>query len=252
MRPVDKWIPGKVELPNGTNIDIPKTFDDYKKAKPFLVLNIGCICSYCEKKYAEKRDIEVEHVQPKKYKDNNGHYIYAHLEKEWSNFLLSCATCNGADNKDTKNVVLKECHLPHLNNTFLSLNYDMGGVVTVNPALTGLSKQHAENLLNLVGLNKGSVDSRNGDTRWKTRYQQWNLATKYLSKYQSGKSDVDTIIDLVKGYGCWSIWFTVFKGYDEVRKALIDEFPGTAKNCFDPHNHYEPVPRNPMNEDDPV
>lgn len=76
---------------------------------------------------------------------------------------------------------------------------------------------------------------------------------KHISgKYIAGSVDVYTIVDLVKGHGCWSIWFTVFKGHDEVRKALIEEFPGTAASCFDAQNHFEPICRNPLDDEDPV
>lgn len=67
---------------------------------------------------------------------------------------------------------------------------------------------------------------------------------KYRRKYNVGNTDIDTILDLVRNRGGWSIWFTVFKGCDEVRKALLG-FPGTARLCFDPDNHYEPIDRNP-------
>ena len=66
-----------------------------------------------------------------------------------------------------------------------------------------------------------------------------------ISKYEVGKSELDDILELVKGYGHWSIWFTVFKGHDEVRKALIENTPGTCKACFDAENHYEPITRKP-------
>lgn len=76
----------------------------------------------------------------------------------------------------------------------------------------------------------------------------------HFQKYDNTGSivDVQTIVDLVKGHGCWSIWFTVFKGHDEVRKALIENFPGTAASCFDAQNHFEPIYRNPQDDEDPV
>ena len=70
------------------------------------------------------------------------------------------------------------------------------------------------------------------------------MAERYKQKYLAGKAEISTIVDLVKNRGGWSIWFTVFKGYDEVRASLLD-FEGTAKMCFDPANHYEPIDRNP-------
>ena len=66
---------------------------------------------------------------------------------------------------------------------------------------------------------------------------------RYLDKYKSGMADVEDTIELSKGYGHWSIWFTVFKGIDEVRKALIEFTPGTCADCFDSENHFEPVAR---------
>ena len=252
MRPLEKWTAGTVTTLDGARFTIPATFVDYHDAKPILCNNFGRCCSYCETAYNEERDLAVEHIQPKRYKAAAGRYVYAHLENEWSNFLISCDTCNGADNKDTKDVAYGQCHLPHLNNTYLSLCYHAGGVVTVNPSLTGQSQQNAARLLSLVGLDKSPATSSKGDTRWPTRRRNWDLANRYLAKYLAGKTDVDTIIDLVEGRGGWSIWFTVFSGHDDVRRALVNRFPGTASNCFDAVNHYEPIPRNPHNTIDPV
>ena len=245
MRPVEKWSPA-------TNGRVKADYPNYRDAKPVLCENLGTVCSYCEKAYAEARDLHVEHIQPKGYKDAEGRLPYAHLETRWDNFLLSCATCNGADNKDTKDVVYGRCHLPHLNNTFLSLRYKAGGVVEVNPSLRGRSAENARALLELVGLDKGPRESKPGDKRWMTRSKVWNLAERYLRLYEQGRADAGIIVDLAVGHGCWSIWFTLFKGHDEVRKSLIERFPGTSAACFDPANHYEPVPRNPQNMEDPV
>lgn len=242
MRPVIKLSAG-IHTINGSQITIDPDYPTYQDAKPALTSSLGQFCSYCEDAYHQNRDLHVEHVQPKTR--------YPDLETKWDNFLLSCATCNGTDNKGPKDVVLNEIHLPHLNNTFKSLVYKAGGVVEVNPNLTGLSLSNATNLLNLIGLNKTPMSSKPGDKRWEKRLKDWDMSKRYKKKYDSGYADIETIVDLVKARGGWSIWFTVFKGCDEVRKALIDEFPGTAKNCFDQSNGYEPVDRNP-GQPDPV
>lgn len=253
MRPVVKLAPGTYPCGNGRLLTIKTDYHpNYRDAKPHLVFNLGCMCSYCEKAFDDERELAVEHIQAKKYKDENGNYPYAALETKWENFLLSCTTCNGNDNKGNKNVVYGECHLPHLNNTFLSFQYKAGGVVNVNPNLTGKSLANAEALHKLVGLNKGPMDSKSKDRRWFVRTEKWDLAMRYLYKYENKKVDIETIIDLVKGHGCWSIWFTIFKEHPEVRKELIEQFPGTAKECFDSANNYEPIPRNPKNTIDPV
>lgn len=239
MRPVNKLSPGQYTAADGSVIEIKGSYSSYREAKPALIFNLGSYCSYCEESYHQERDLHVEHIQPKSIEE------YKPLENEWSNFLLSCATCNGTDNKGAQDVVLGEIHLPHINNTFKSLVYMAGGVVEVNPNLNELAKRHAENLLNLIGLNKTAKTSCPGDKRWMKRMTDWNLAIRHKNK----GTDTNTIIDLVKARGGWSIGFTVFKGHDEVRKALIDEFTGTAAQCFDANNHYEPIDRNPGHVD---
>lgn len=247
MRPVEKLSPGTtITLSDGTPKTIQTDYDPYKNAKSVLVANIGTYCSYCEDAVHQERMLQVEHVQPKGLPKN------ALLKTKWSNFLLSCPTCNGADNKDTHDVILSDVHLPHLNNTFMSLVYDAGGVVQVNPSLSGLSYQHAEALWTLVGLNKTAKTSSSGDKRWLKRTRDWNLANRYLLKYKSGRIDIESLIDIVKGHGGWSIWYTVFRGEDAVLEKLISEFEGTAKSCFDSNNHFEPVPRNSQNLKDPI
>lgn len=236
MRPVEKLSPGIYTMPDGSSIEVFSHYDDYRDAKAALVYNLGIFCSYCEDAYHQPRDLHVEHVQPKS--------LYSALETQWSNFLLSCATCNGPDNKGKENVVLSECHLPHLNNTFKSLVYKAGGVVEVNPVLTGDAYNHARKLLELVRLDKSPATSRPGDTRCKKRRTDWDLASKFRTKFDAGKVSKDTIVDLVEAKGGWSIWFTVFSGCDVVRNALLD-FPGTARQFFDAANHFEPLDRNP-------
>lgn len=242
MRPIEKWEVGKI-LAEGTKIQ--ETYSKYQSAKRFLIDNLGSYCSYCENAYRHSRDLHVEHVLPKSNK------LSAHLSTSWDNFLLSCPTCNGMDNKGTKYVDLETCHFPHRNNTFLSFRYLEGGVIIVNPDLSLLAQAHAKNLLELTGLDKGPKQSSPTDNRWKIRFENWVHANRYLKKYENGETQLDSIIDLVKAEGGWSIWFTVFKGKDEVREALIKEFPGTSAKCFDSKNHYEPVNRNP-NKVDPT
>ena len=246
MRPVVKYNVGEtLRLNDGSEHVVAEDYNPYRSAKPVLVANMGDYCSYCECRYFYPRDIAVEHVQPKGIKQ------YEPLKTKWTNFLLSCDTCNGADNKDTKDVVLDDVHLPHRNNTFLSFVYLQGGVVTVNPNLTGISREHAENLWRLVGLDKSPGQACPGDTRWKKRLEDWNMAEEFCAMYKAGYVSANAIVQMVLSRGGWSIWFTVFAGEDEVRKELIEQFPGTAGGCFDANNHYEPIPRN-VGQADPV
>lgn len=241
MRPVEKWVVGTTVVLDNGNYTVQSDYHPYGNAKELLLHNLGDYCSYCGK--YDPQDLQIEHIRPKS--------LYPKLATKWDNFLLACATCNGAGNKGDKDVVIGECHLPHLNNTFMSFVYKSGGVIVVNPRLAEISKRNAEALYNLVGLGKlPSQDKK--DKRAQVRFEIWNRAEIYREKFDKGGLNLDDLMTVVKWSGRWSIWFTVFKGVDEVRKRLIDEFPGTAKNCFDANNHYEPIFRNPNNLNDPV
>lgn len=245
MRPVNKYTVGqKIVLPDGTPHVIRERYCPYQQAKEPLSVNLGLYCVYCEASFSLVRGLDVEHILPKD--DNLG---YSQLKNDWNNFLLACPTCNGRSNKGNEIALPDDCHYPHLNNTYLSLVYKKGGVVEVNASLTGKSLERANRLIELIGLNKTPVTSSSQDKRWQYRMKQWNLAERYRKRYAADRLDIDCLIDYIKAAGCWSIWFTVFEGYDEVRKRMIEDFPGTAVQCFDPENHYMPVPRNPGKED---
>ena len=51
-----------------------------------------------------------------------------------------------------------------------------GGVVMVNPSLTGDSQVHAKALLELVGLNKTPATSCPGDKRCLKRGEDWKIS----------------------------------------------------------------------------
>lgn len=249
MRPIAKGKVGEnINLEEGITHTIQDEYIPYGKARPILVANIGGYCSYCEEAFLNASNLQTEHIQPKGL-EVSGVKPYAHLATKWENFLLGCPTCNGKGNKGSKDVVLDEIHLPHRNNTYLSLVYKEAGVVIPNPSLSGKSLANAEALIELVGLGKEDSDT---DGRCGMRRDTWKKAVEYLDDYENGELKLRHLLDYIKVVGYWSIWFTVFRGHDELRKALIDEFPGTAKDCFDVNNHYEPICRNPQNTIDPI
>lgn len=233
-----------ITLEDGTKHTIRQTYKPYQDAKPPLCINFGQYCVYCETAFPYARGLDIEHILPK-----DKSLGFSHLIHDWDNFLLGCPTCNDMGNKGTKVRLSNACHFPHLNNTYISLVYDKGGVVKANPALEGKSFDKAKALLELVGLDKTPATSSQHDKRWKYRKNQWDFAERYKKRYENGYLNLDCLIDYVKVVGCWSIWFTVFEGHDEVRERLISDFPGTATQCFDPGNHFNPIERNPGKED---
>jgi hypothetical protein len=244
MRPIVKKQPGETvtyedSRGNIVNHTIQATYNDYRDAKLPLAGNFGYYCSYCDRSF-DGVALEVEHM---KAVENGG------PKTDWNNFLLSCKLCNTV--KSTK-LAGSNTHWPHLNNTFMDFIYEEDGRVKLNPQLSGLSKDGAQNLYDLVKLGRYRKDATSMDFRWKKRVETWNTAKRFRDRYLAGKLDEYDIIEIAKITGCWSIWFTAFDGYDEVRKLLISEFAGTCSSCFDANNHYQPIPRNPLNTNDPI
>lgn len=197
MRPVERWAIG--------THGVEATYHPYSKAKLKLSENLGLYCSYCETCINDIRSLAVEHILPKA--------VFTQLEDRWENFLVACATCNGMDNKGNT-LPHPDCHLPHTHNTFLSLKYERGGRVLPNPSLSEPALSNAKRLLSLTGIDKLPTPT---DRRWMQRAEIWNMATQYRATYDMGRTTADTILDLARYSGHWSIWFTVFDGCDEVR-----------------------------------
>lgn len=247
MRPVAKKRVGEcIVLKDGTMHTVQEDYKPYGKARPVLLANLGNYCSYCEDVFHSGTNLQTEHIQPKGL-DVSGVKPYQELSTKWDNFLLGCATCNGKGNKGDKDVHLNDIHLPHRNNTYLSLLYKEAGVVIPNPVLKGNSLLHAQALIELVGLDKEDSDT---DGRCGMRREIWDKAVTYLEDYKNGEIRLKHLIDFIKASGGWSIWFTVFKDFREVREALVNEIPGTSRECFD--EDFNPIPRNSDNSDDPI
>lgn len=246
MRPLDKKNIGETitlytdihDMPNEEHI-IQEDYMQYGKARKVLLANFGNYCSYCETYLANGALFQTEHIQPK------GLPQYANLERKWNNFLLSCATCNIKKGDD--NVKYEEIHLPHKNNTYLSLVYKEAGVVEVNPQIPPVSQAHAQALIILLKLDQPDSET---DFRRDMRRKAWDRAMLYLKKYEAGEYELNAMIADIKERSCWSIWFTVFKDHKDVRRALVEQFPGTSRECFD--DDFKPKYRHSENEEDPV
>ncbi len=213
MRPVDK------SLFQGNK----QSYIPYGDAKDDLIKAIGGFCSYCERQ-GFRSALAVEHIQDKK--------SFPALELEWSNFLLSCTSCNSI--KDTK--AITDTLLPDRDNTYDVFMYLNDGFIQVKPDLDNDLKDKARALINLAGLDR--VPSKRGysgnDTLWLDRKGSWVLANRYLQKYQNKDCDIETIIDLALNNGFWSVWMQVFETYPDVQKELINAFSGTQKKFFQP------------------
>jgi uncharacterized protein (TIGR02646 family) len=219
MRPVDR---GTIPL---DALDNPKVFTEYADARADLFDRIGRYCSFCERPILS--GLAIEHVLPKSLPQ------FKRLECEWSNFLLGCMNCNST--KGSRPSGRKQMLLPDQDNTFRAIAYSVGGRVSPSPTLSLGLKRKAKLLIRVVGLDRlPTNDPQAKDLRWNDRREAWDKATRYRAKYVNGGIAVETIVELCKNGGHWSIWMTVFDGIKEVRLALIEAFSGTLQaKCFD-------------------
>jgi uncharacterized protein (TIGR02646 family) len=202
----------------------PKVFAKYTDAKPDLVDRLGEYCSYCETWIPVS--LAVEHVRPKS--------LHPGLALSWSNFLLGCTNCNSV--KGDTDIALSDYYWPDSDNTARAFEYQDGGIIVVDPNLTDAQEARAQRTLSLTGLDRDPAAPNKptpSDMRWRHRGEAWDLASKYLARFENGETDVDTIADLMVQRGYWSIWMTVFQGHQQVRQRLITELRGTARDCFD-------------------
>lgn len=215
MRPLNKSIKAFV----------PKKliYNPYGSSKNELIQAIGQYCSYCEI-YVPFASIEIEHIR-----DKDTHTKRTYL---WRNFVLACKNCNTIKGRK----VVTGMFFPTVHNTFQIFKYASTGKVEVNTTLltTTADRTKAKNLLQLTGLDRlpGHNSLSDKDKRWQDRMHTWELAEKYLKKFQAGKADEETITDLAKTRGGWSIWMSVFANEPTVTTELVTSFNGTQRKYF--------------------
>ncbi|MBN8502502.1 MAG: HNH endonuclease [Sphingomonadales bacterium] len=209
-------------------------FADYTAAKPFLVSRLGHFCSYCERRVAT--NLAVEHVQPK------GLPAYAALAGRWENFLLGCVNCNST--KGDRNVVFVDTLMPDRDNTAVAFDYLADGSVRTSASLTPAQQAISNALLTLVGLDNpiSTYVDENGKQvaldRVAQRLEVWGIAQEALRDVVANPG-IDAVkrqvVNAALGHGFFSIWMIVFAADADMRRRLIDAFPGTnGSGCFDP------------------
>jgi uncharacterized protein (TIGR02646 family) len=214
MRPVDRGL-------------APRSYQQYEDAIEDLTAQLGKYCSYCERYISI--GLAVEHVSPKS--------LYPHLKTEWTNFLLGCTNCNSV--KGAQDIAISDSLWPDRDNTLLAIGYTKGGFVTLANGLNTSQQSKAQALLDLVGLQRhltasGTKPARR-DKRWQDREMVWTIAERCretLEKLGQAKEARELVLEVAKNRGFFSVWMTVFENYPDVKKELIQSFPGTATVCF--------------------
>lgn len=221
MRPIERGSIPKDKYGND------KVYTSYGNARRDLIDRMGQYCAYCNQKLPAS--LAVEHVQPKVSNPT--------LELEWSNFVLGCTNCNSTKGK--KEVDIIDYLWPDIHNTHLAFKYTPDGKIDVHPALTGVLKTKATEMLKLVGLQKYPNNPTASDRRWLNRKDAFVKANAALKLYQSASakgaaSEFEEMLGiLASDNGFFSIWMDVFNAYPSAKRQIIDSFTGTANTCFD-------------------
>lgn len=234
MRPVDKGQSPYI------------TVASYQDAEPYLEDRLGKYCSYCEMRI--NNQLAVEHKESK----NSGGSL-----SDWDNLLLSCSYCNARKKEKIKKGEAGKWLWPDRDNTFLAFTYKKGVPALAEEVLKAVSQDAYEKAKSLFegialdyrpGMTESQVEQKKyADKRWMVRHETLSVAEESRDIWEkcedqeSKEIQIYNIVSQAKGYGFFSVWMEVFAGVTEVRKALIEAFPGTAKNCFDENG--EPVRR---------
>jgi len=232
----------------------PLEIDPWSDAKQELILEIGTFCSFCEK-YNSRSALHVEHIKGRNCRDANDRLIYDQLKYRWDNFLLACVNCNSV--KGSKDILSLNPFMPHENNLMHFLEVVAGGIIRMKDGVAGLELNRTQAFLDLIGLDRipGHHMYSDKDDRWDSRLKVFDIASRQRQKYTAVNriTDIETIIDLAKTNGFFSVWYYVFQGVNDVIDALINgtiiqgvlviPFPGIHATSFDASNGNLTLPR---------
>lgn len=216
MRPVNKGESPYADISN------------YRDALPYLENRLGAYCSYYGFPLAHVP--EVEHIVSKANEPT--------LAKRWDNLLLGCKYCNTRKSKTVSQSNFDDYLWPDIYNTAVAFCYDYG-VPKINKTVlqeidpSGATYQKAEKMFELIKLEV--PDHPKLDRRVLKRDEAYQEAKLALARWGRNRNEdmKDQIISSAISYGFFSVWTTVFADEPEMLTALIEAFPGTAKEFFD-------------------
>lgn len=250
MRPLDKGAVPVDALGN------PIVVTEYTSWRSALIDRIGYYCAYCNMPLSHS--LQVEHVVPK-----NPLGINPGDPLAWDNMLLACGPCNNA--KSDNPIDFTTYYFPEEHNTLFPFcirpnTNDDAAFVVPSDALNAAQQTKALDTIQLTGL--ATKDSRSNivDIRWKKRRDAIKTVKAAFDVFQSLKSlptfdavqSAQYMLQFAIPTGFFSLWFEKFENEPEVIEAFINGLPGTAANCFDSTNDFQPVYRNPLNVADPI
>lgn len=251
MRPLNK---GNTPTDSTGN---PISPTDYKSWRKALIDRIGAYCAYCNMPI--KHALQVEHVVPKN--PPAGYTVGDPLA--WSNMLLACGPCNNAKGNtpvDSITFYLPEEHNTHLPFVIVPHATDAKhAIVTERPGLNVNQFPKAQRTIALTELN--ATDERPNIVDLRSRERKLAAitvnSTRNIYNLAAAINPIlaaEHVVHVASRTGFFSLWYEEFMNEPLVMERLTDNtiIQGTATNCFDPANGYQPIPRNPANIADPI
>jgi hypothetical protein len=237
MRPIDKGTTPTTES------GIIKVVTDHKNWRKDLIDRLGAYCCYCNMPLTDSP--QVEHVVAQ----NLGGNIL-----DWNNLLLACGACNRI--KSDEPFQSNTHYLPEIHNTYLAFDFRIESVngemkAFVIPTNTLMPNQRAKAVatIRLCALDRDTtrIEDQITDMRWKFRFESCWEAIFCRKDWDDWGKNVPSnflplLITIVVKSGFWWVWFMIFYDVEVVRQALVTQFVGTARDCFDAQ--YNPIPRN--------
>ncbi len=227
----------------------PKVVKHYQEWREDLRMRIGRYCCYCNIPLLS--GAHVEHVFPKNPPEGviKGSFL------DWDNMLFACINCNSS--KGNTPIADSLFFLPEVHNTHLAFEYRViahpfklgqKACVPIPSQYSLVDSAKARRTIDLLKLDDLKHDKgEEKDLRWHYRHQalliaeQWKRGWDEIGHFQANNF-IPLLLTAATAKGFFSIWMQVFSNVPQICLALIDAFPGTAKDCFDPNGH--PIPRN--------
>lgn len=201
----------------------------WEAMSPQLQQRLGRYCSYCE--FPVRHTPHVEHIVPKER--------FPAWRDRWDNLVVACSHCNSRKGSARPTPDSVDAHLwPTRDNTALAFDY-AHVFPRVAPALAPALQPMAARTRGLLRL------AEPNDPRARERTEVYLLAQRYASKLATAPDPAllrDAIVDLAVARGFFSVWMHLFEGDAALRRRLIEAFPGTARDCYEPEST-APVPR---------
>jgi len=241
MRPINKGT-----WPTTPTKALEYVFNNWRRARPFLVERTGKYCHLCEMRV--NNCLAVEHIKAKDH--------FPRLANHWDNFLLICTACNSRKLAEKLEVPYRQRYYwPHLNNTLMAFEVPLTGskaaLLIPRAGLTAAQQARALNTVNLYKLDQSQTNDGDADKRYLERMKAIKSAIDRRLEYLADQVTIKAIVDSAQWTGFPSAWLSVFDDIAEVREALLKS-PDFKMDIawFDAALNL--LPRNPGSGIDPI